>query len=71
MAIKDTNIKYRKCKFDFQKNMIVEYLKDEIVEHPISEIFKDYSVEQNERFFDFTIKETQEIRPSEDVFSGE
>lgn len=71
MATKDTNIKYKKCKFDFERGLVVEYLKDEILEHPISEVFAEYSVNQNDHFFDLTLKETQEIIPSNISLSDE
>lgn len=63
MANKDINIKFKNCKIDFEKGSIIEHLKDEILEHRISDVFKDYDVNQNQRFFDLTLKESSEIRP--------
>lgn len=65
MANKDVNIKYKKCKFDFEKGLIVEYLKDEILEHRITDVFKDYGDDSDDHFFDLTIKESQELRPED------
>lgn len=65
MADKNVIVKFKNCKFDFERGLIVEHLKDEILEHRIFDVFKDYDVNQNIRFFDLSLKEASEIRPEE------
>ena len=64
MANRDINDKYKKCKVDFEKGLIVEYIDDAITEHRITDVFKDYGNEKDDRYFNLTIKESKEISPT-------
>ena len=65
MANRDINDKYKKCKVDFINGLIVEYTKDGIFTHRISDVFREYCNEEDDRYFDLTLKESKEITPSQ------
>lgn len=64
MANRDINDKYKKCKFDKENKLIVEYTKEGIFSHKIEDMFKEYIDEDDDRFFDLTLKESKEITPA-------
>lgn len=64
MANRDISDKYKKCKVDFEKGLIVEYTKEAILEHRIADVFKEYCNEDDDRYFDMSLKESKEIIPT-------
>ncbi|MGG0308431.1 hypothetical protein ABEY43_06545 [Priestia megaterium] len=65
MANRDINDKYKKCKFDADNELIVEYAKDGgIYSHRLADVFQEYTNEEDDRYFDLTLKESKEITPA-------